>query len=136
MGSGDGILRYRDGIAVAQVILFSTSFWYAVHFRWTRRIGWFCIGVFSILRLVGAGCMLGHRQEELESPVGGGVRVRVVRHHSAHIHAAGDAGENVCCRAGIERRNEELIKSVVFQKQSRPHCPPADFHHPASPHLD
>lgn len=58
----------------------------------------------------------GHRQEELEPPVGGGVRVRVARHHSAHIHAAGDAGENVCCRAGIERRNEELIKSVVFQK--------------------
>ena len=59
MGSGDGILRFRDGIAVAQVILFSVSFLYAVHFRWTRRIGWFCIGVFSILRLVGAGCMLG-----------------------------------------------------------------------------
>ena len=59
MGSGDGILRFRDGIAIAQVTLFSVSFWYAVHFRWTRRIGWFCIGVFSILRLVGAGCMLG-----------------------------------------------------------------------------
>lgn len=59
MGSGDGILRFRDGIAVAQVILFSVSFWYALDFRRTRRIGWFCIGVFSILRLVGAGCMLG-----------------------------------------------------------------------------
>jgi hypothetical protein len=59
MGSGDGILKFRDGIAVAQVILFSVSFCYAVHFRWTRRIGWFCIGVFSVLRLVGAGCMLG-----------------------------------------------------------------------------
>jgi hypothetical protein len=59
MGSGDGILRFRDGIAVAQVVLFSVSFLYAVQFRRTRRIGWFCIGIFSILRLVGAGCMLG-----------------------------------------------------------------------------
>ena len=59
MGSGDGVFRFRDDIALAQVVLFSISFLYAVSFRWTRRIGWFCIGVFSILRLVGAGCMLG-----------------------------------------------------------------------------
>lgn len=59
MGSGDGIIRFRDGIAIAQVILFSMSLLHAYHFRRTRRIGWFCIGVFSLLRLVGAGCMLG-----------------------------------------------------------------------------
>lgn len=59
MGSGDGIIRYRDGIAIAQLVVFSVSCWYALQFRWTRRIGWFCIGGFSILRLVGAGCMLG-----------------------------------------------------------------------------
>lgn len=59
MGSGDGIIRFRDGTAIAQVILFSMSLLHAYHFRRTRRIGWFCIGVFSLLRLVGAGCMLG-----------------------------------------------------------------------------
>lgn len=59
MGSGDGILRFRDGIAIAQVILFTVSFLCAYYFRRTRRIGWFCIGVFSLLRLIGAGCMLG-----------------------------------------------------------------------------
>lgn len=59
MGQGDGVIRFRDGIAIAQIILFSVSFLYALNFRRTRRMGWFCIGVFSILRLVGAGCMLG-----------------------------------------------------------------------------
>ncbi len=28
MGSGDGIIRFRDGIAIAQVILFSVSLWF------------------------------------------------------------------------------------------------------------
>lgn len=59
MGNGDGVLRFRDGIAIAQLILFSVPFFYALHFRRTGRIGWFCVGVFCILRLVGAGCMLG-----------------------------------------------------------------------------
>lgn len=59
MGSGDGIVRFRDGIAIAQIILFSISLLYAYYFKRTRRIGWFCIGVFSLLRLIGAGCMLG-----------------------------------------------------------------------------
>lgn len=59
MGSGDGIIRFRDAIAIAQVILFSISFIYAYYFRRTHRIGWFCIGAFSLLRLIGAGCMLG-----------------------------------------------------------------------------
>ncbi|KAF2261387.1 hypothetical protein CC78DRAFT_619441 [Lojkania enalia] len=59
MGNGDGIFRFRDGIAIAQIVVFSISFWYALHFRWERKIGWFCIGFFSILRVVGAGCMVG-----------------------------------------------------------------------------
>ena len=67
MGSGDGIFRFRDGIAIAQVILFSVSFFYAVHFRWRRQIGWFCIGGFSILRAVGAGCMIGTVKRDSDS---------------------------------------------------------------------
>ncbi|KAL8834094.1 MAG: hypothetical protein Q9170_003930 [Blastenia crenularia] len=59
MVSGNGIFRYWDGIATAQIVLFSVSLIYAYHFRQTRRIGWFYIGAFSIIRLVGAGCKLG-----------------------------------------------------------------------------
>ena len=59
MGSGDGTLHFRDGIAIAQVILFSISLLCAYYFRRTGRIGGFCIAVFSLLRLIGAGCMLG-----------------------------------------------------------------------------
>ncbi|KAF9891768.1 hypothetical protein FE257_003249 [Aspergillus nanangensis] len=57
--AGDGVFRYRDGIAVAQVVYFFVALLAACYFRWTRRIGWFCIGVLAIFRLVGAGCMLG-----------------------------------------------------------------------------
>lgn len=56
--AGDGVFRYRDGIAVAQVVFFSAAVLAALRFRWTRRIGWFCIGVLSIFRLVSASCML------------------------------------------------------------------------------
>lgn len=59
MTSGDGIFRFRHGIAAAQIVLFSASLLYAYSFRQTRRIGWFTIGAFSIIRLVGAGCLLG-----------------------------------------------------------------------------
>ncbi|KAE8150738.1 hypothetical protein BDV25DRAFT_129351 [Aspergillus avenaceus] len=57
--AGDGVFRYRDGIAVAQIVCFSAAILTAYYFRWTRRIGWFCIGVLALFRLVGAGCMLG-----------------------------------------------------------------------------
>ena len=59
MGHGDGHITYRDGIAIAQVLCFSVSFLFALSFRRTGRIGWFTIGVFSLLRLIGAGCLLG-----------------------------------------------------------------------------
>lgn len=67
MGNGDGVIGFRDGIAIAQIAIFSISFLYAYQFRRTGRIGWFCIGVFSILRLVGAGCMLGTVKEDKDS---------------------------------------------------------------------
>ncbi|KAK9852254.1 hypothetical protein MYU51_008657 [Penicillium brevicompactum] len=56
--SGDGIFTYRDGISVAQIVIFSTPLLLAVYFKCTGRIGWFCIGIFSLLRLIGASCKL------------------------------------------------------------------------------
>lgn len=65
--SGDGIFRYRGGIAVAQVIFFSAALLAALYFRWARRIGWFCLGVLSLLRLVGAACMLATIHNDSDS---------------------------------------------------------------------
>ncbi|KAL2127161.1 hypothetical protein VTI74DRAFT_11220 [Chaetomium olivicolor] len=59
MSGGDGIVTYRHGIAIAQLFLFSVALFFAVYFKLGHRNGWFCIGVFSIIRTVGAGCMLG-----------------------------------------------------------------------------
>ncbi|KAG9675387.1 hypothetical protein KCU95_g11349, partial [Aureobasidium melanogenum] len=64
---GDSISRYRDGICVAQIVTFSISFIFAVSFYWTRRIGWFCIGVFSIIRLVSASCYLAIMKNDSDS---------------------------------------------------------------------
>jgi hypothetical protein len=49
---------YRDGIAIAQIVAFSPLFLFAVYFKHTGRIGWFCSGVFCLLRLIGASCKL------------------------------------------------------------------------------
>lgn len=64
---GDGVFRYRDGISVAQVITFSVSLLFAVYFRRTRRIGWFCIGVFSLIRLISASCYLAIMKKDSKS---------------------------------------------------------------------
>lgn len=56
--AGDGIFTYRDGIAIFQVVAFSVPLIFAIYFRLSRRIGWFCVGVFSLLRLIGASCKL------------------------------------------------------------------------------
>jgi hypothetical protein len=58
MSGGDGVFTYRHGIAVTQLVLFSVSLFLAGYFKYGHRNGWFCIGVFSIIRIVGAGCML------------------------------------------------------------------------------
>ncbi|KAI4729087.1 hypothetical protein E4T49_03231 [Aureobasidium sp. EXF-10728] len=55
---GDGVFRYRDGICVAQIITFPVSLLLATSFYCTGRIGWFCVGSFSVIRLVGASCYL------------------------------------------------------------------------------
>lgn len=57
MGS-DGIFTYRHGIAAAQIALFSAPLLFALYFKYTGRTGWFCIGLFSLLRLAGASCKL------------------------------------------------------------------------------
>ncbi|KAK1139138.1 hypothetical protein N8T08_001261 [Aspergillus melleus] len=56
---GDGTFQYRHGIAVAQVVTFTISLAFSIWFSLRGRIGWFCIGMLSIIRLVGASCMLG-----------------------------------------------------------------------------
>jgi hypothetical protein len=59
MSGGDGVFTYRHGIAGAQLPFFSISLFFAVYFKYSHRNGWFCIGIFSIFRAVGAGLMLG-----------------------------------------------------------------------------
>ncbi|KAK8065761.1 hypothetical protein PG997_012508 [Apiospora hydei] len=65
MGADHSIFGFRHGIAVAQVALFAASLAIGVYFYGLERLGiprrngWFCVGVFSVFRLVGAGCMLG-----------------------------------------------------------------------------
>ncbi|KAJ5242029.1 uncharacterized protein N7469_000356 [Penicillium citrinum] len=56
--AGNGDFTYRDGIAAAQIVAFTVPFVYALYFRWTRRIGWFCVGFFTLLRIIGASCKL------------------------------------------------------------------------------
>jgi hypothetical protein len=67
MAGGDGILYYRHGIAIAQLVLFAVALFLACYFKYGRRNGWFCIGVFSIFRIIGAGCMLGTITNDADS---------------------------------------------------------------------
>ncbi|KAK8069878.1 hypothetical protein PG994_006494 [Apiospora phragmitis] len=59
MSSGDGVFGYRHSIATAQLVLFFIALCLGIYFKLSHRNGWFCIGMFSIFRVVGAGCMLG-----------------------------------------------------------------------------
>ncbi|KAJ5263359.1 hypothetical protein N7478_010964 [Penicillium angulare] len=56
--SNNGIFGYREGIAVAQIVAFSPPLLCAVYFKIQHQIGWFCIGVFTLLRLISAACKL------------------------------------------------------------------------------
>ncbi|KAJ5595432.1 uncharacterized protein N7459_001640 [Penicillium hispanicum] len=53
-----GKFTYRDGIAVAQIAAFSAPLVFAFYFRYIHQIGWFCIGVFALLRIVSGSCKL------------------------------------------------------------------------------
>jgi hypothetical protein len=57
MAGGPGF-TYRGGISIAQIVAFSPLFLFAVYFKYTGPIGWFCCGVFCLLRLIGASCKL------------------------------------------------------------------------------
>lgn len=65
-GSGDSF-GFRHGLAVAQLVFFSPAIFYAYSFRSSGRIGSFCIGVFSILRVVGASTRLASLNSDSSS---------------------------------------------------------------------
>ncbi|KAJ5813750.1 uncharacterized protein N7503_000500 [Penicillium pulvis] len=56
--SGSKSFGYRDGIAIAQIVAFSFPLFGAIYFKFHHQLGWFCIGVFTILRLISASCKL------------------------------------------------------------------------------
>lgn len=139
---GNGTFQYRHGIAVSQVVFFTMSLTFSVSFYIRRQIGWFCIGVLSMIRLVGASCMLGT------------------------IHKDSDglwAGVFVCESLGIIliiflllemlERMYVSLSNILFlslkrhtinltcikmsiQKQNNTHNPPPHLHNPPTPHLD
>ncbi|KAF9877135.1 hypothetical protein CkaCkLH20_05401 [Colletotrichum karsti] len=51
--------RFRDGVAIAQIIVFAVFLAFGILFRFQKRMGWFGISFISTIRVVGAGCMLG-----------------------------------------------------------------------------
>ncbi|THX99772.1 hypothetical protein D6D01_10433 [Aureobasidium pullulans] len=64
MTYGDHHLTFRTSISIAQIPVFSLSLLIAYYFRRTHRMGWFCIGIFSIIRLVSASCLLALINED------------------------------------------------------------------------
>ena len=67
MTHGDHHLTFRTSISIAQIPVFSLSLLIAYYFRRTHRMGWFCIGIFSIIRLVSASCLLALINEDKHS---------------------------------------------------------------------
>ncbi|THY01802.1 hypothetical protein D6D03_05481 [Aureobasidium pullulans] len=67
MTYGDHHLTFRTSISIAQIPVFSLSLLIAYYFRRTHRMGWFCIGIFSIIRLVSASCLLALINEDNHS---------------------------------------------------------------------
>ncbi|KAK1957415.1 hypothetical protein LY78DRAFT_751229 [Colletotrichum sublineola] len=51
--------RYRDGVAIAQIIMFSLFLCFGILFRVQKKMGWFGVSFISTIRIIGAGCMLG-----------------------------------------------------------------------------
>ncbi|KAK1997935.1 hypothetical protein LX36DRAFT_691050 [Colletotrichum falcatum] len=51
--------RYRDGVAVVQIIIFSLFLCFGILFRLQKKTGWFGVSFISTIRVIGAGCMLG-----------------------------------------------------------------------------
>lgn len=59
--------RYRDGIAVAQIIVFTCFLFVGIIIGLQKKIGWFGLMTISIIRLVGASCMLATIQNSSQS---------------------------------------------------------------------
>ncbi|KAL8289100.1 hypothetical protein RB597_000940 [Gaeumannomyces tritici] len=58
---------YRDGIAVFQIVCFSTLFLCAIAMARSRKNGWFCVGGVGVIRLVGASCLLATLRDNSRS---------------------------------------------------------------------
>ena len=50
--------RFRDGIAIAQVVVFSVFLSAGIWIRYQRKAGWFSVTAMSGARLAGAACLL------------------------------------------------------------------------------
>lgn len=48
----------RDGVAIAQIVLFTATLGLGIAVRLQRKNGWFCMASVSVFRLVGASCLL------------------------------------------------------------------------------
>lgn len=59
--------RARDGVAIAQIVLFSASLIIGIIIRIQQKNGWFCMSSFSIFRLIGASCLLATLQDDSRS---------------------------------------------------------------------
>lgn len=53
-----GEFKFRHGIAATQIPIFSAFLFFGALFYFQKKNGWFSIGLFSIIRLTGASCML------------------------------------------------------------------------------
>ncbi|KAI5238899.1 hypothetical protein E4T47_07079 [Aureobasidium subglaciale] len=55
---GEGQITYRSIISIFQIFTFSTSLTISYYFRRTNRLGYLCLVLFSIVRLISASCFL------------------------------------------------------------------------------
>ncbi|KAK8117217.1 uncharacterized protein PG998_005498 [Apiospora kogelbergensis] len=53
-----GKVGYRDGIAILQVIVFACFLPAGIWFKVSGRLGWFGVTFISLIRIIGASCML------------------------------------------------------------------------------
>lgn len=54
----------RHGVSIAQVVLFSASLIGAGYLKKTHRPGWVWIGLFSVIRILGAALLLATRNAQ------------------------------------------------------------------------
>ena len=64
MAFGDGTFTYRHGVSVAQIVVFALFLLAATHFKRLNRDCWLVISTISIVRIVGASCLLALIHDE------------------------------------------------------------------------